>query len=115
MDQKATSLVKRFAKRFVDPDVGHEADKDLIGKVRRDQLDLAYRNSWANILVNLAAGAGLLVMFWVQGEVVLNTLLWPCVLCVYGRVSGTIRYVRKRLNLMIGIISTGIKNMSPVC
>ena len=76
MDQKATSLVKRFAKRFVDPDVGHEADKDLIGKVRRDQLDLAYRNSWANILVNLAAGAGLLVMFWVQGEVVLNTLLW---------------------------------------
>ena len=82
MDQEAISLVKKYFWRFIGPNIGQQADENLTGKVRRDLLDLAYRNSWANILVNLSAGAGLLLMFWLRDELVLSTVIWFASVCV---------------------------------
>lgn len=98
MDQKAISLVKKLTWRFIDPDVGQQADADLIGKVRRDLLDLAYRNNWANILVNLAAGAGLLLMFWLQDELTGSSIIWffsICLVCAVRFWSGLL-FLKKR-------------------
>ena len=46
----------------LDPGIEINTGEELAGKVQRDLLDLAYRNNWANILVNLAAGVSMVAM-----------------------------------------------------
>lgn len=75
-------LVRRIGKRVLDPGIGLHADEELTGKVRRDLLDLAYRNNWANVLVNLAASASLVVMFWLRGDLSRGTVIWLLVVTV---------------------------------
>ncbi|NIY76510.1 EAL domain-containing protein [Thalassospira sp. HF15] len=78
-------LVGRIGKRLWDPGIGGmPVGRELTGKVQRDLLDLAYRNNWANNLVNLAAGASLVAMFWLRGDLVSGNVIW---LAVVGIVS----------------------------
>ena len=80
--KKDAGLVRRIGKRVLDPGIGLKAGEGLTGKVQRDLLDLAYRNNWANILVNLASGGGLIVMFWLLGDLTSVTLIWLVVVTV---------------------------------
>lgn len=80
--EKHTSLVRRIASRFIDPRIALKAGDELTGKVRCDLLDLAYRNNWANILVNLAAAGGLVAVLWLQGDLVELTVWWAVIVTV---------------------------------
>ncbi|MEQ9566584.1 MAG: hypothetical protein RLN85_12385, partial [Pseudomonadales bacterium] len=95
------SLVRKIGSRFIDPKIALMTGEDLIGKVQRDLLDLAYRNNWANILVNLAASAGLILMFWAQEDLSASTAVWFAVvviLCVV-RLWGSYLYRRARMGI----------------
>jgi len=80
--ERQASLVRKIGSRFVDPEIALLAGEELTGKVQRDLLDLAYRNNWANILVNLSVGAGLLLMFWAQNDLSASLMIWYAVVTV---------------------------------
>ncbi|CAM3504410.1 GGDEF domain-containing phosphodiesterase [Thalassospira profundimaris] len=74
--KKDAGLVRGIAKRILDPGIEMSTGEELNGKVQRDLLDLAYRNNWANILVNLAAGTSMVAMFWLRGDLRAETVIW---------------------------------------
>ncbi|MCC9624520.1 EAL domain-containing protein [Thalassospira sp. MA62] len=95
---KPISLVRDIATRLTDPGIAETVTPELRGKVERDLLDLAYHNNWANIVVNLAAGIGLLTLFWLQGELVTATVVWLIILTFlcFLRLWGIYVYHRMR-------------------
>ncbi|WP_297020211.1 GGDEF domain-containing phosphodiesterase [Thalassospira sp.] len=80
--KKNAGLVRRIGKRVLDPGIEINTGEELAGKVQRDLLDLAYRNNWANILVNLAAGVSMVAMFWLRGDLRAETVIWLLVVTV---------------------------------
>ncbi|MBN8198350.1 putative bifunctional diguanylate cyclase/phosphodiesterase [Thalassospira povalilytica] len=96
--EKCAGLVKKIASRFVDPQIALQAGDEITGKVRRDLLDLAYRNNWANILVNLAAAGGLVIILGLLGDLVAITVWWSVILAVLCavRLWGGYLYHRER-------------------
>ena len=99
--EKHASLVRKIASRFVDPQIAIKVGDELTGKVRRDLLDLAYRNNWANILVNLAAASGLVAILWLQGDLVWVTAWWAIlvtILCAI-RLWGGYLFARARASV----------------
>ncbi|OSQ47056.1 putative bifunctional diguanylate cyclase/phosphodiesterase [Thalassospira alkalitolerans] len=95
---RMANIVKRL---LFDPGHGHEAVPELQRKVRADLLDLAYRNNWSNILVNLAAGSCLAGALWLQGEFSYFTTIWisAIVAITVIRLWGGYRYrVKRRLS-----------------
>jgi diguanylate cyclase (GGDEF)-like protein len=80
--KKDAGLVRGIAKRILDPGIEMTVGEELNGKVQRDLLDLAYRNNWANILVNLAAGGSLVAMFWLLGDLTFGTVIWLVVVSI---------------------------------
>ncbi|HAI31130.1 MAG TPA: GGDEF-domain containing protein, partial [Thalassospira sp.] len=99
--KKDAGLVRGIAKRILDPGIEISAGEELNGKVQRDLLDLAYRNNWANILVNLAAGGSLVVMLWLLGDLAPITVVWLMVVTVvcFVRFWGGYLYRMERENV----------------
>lgn len=100
--EKQASLVMEIGRRFVDPKIRLKPSGELTEKVRRDLLDLAYRNSWANILVNFAAGAGLTTMFWLQDDLHPATMWWFVtlfVICVVRLWGGYLFHTQRQAKL----------------
>ncbi len=99
--ERQTSLVRKIGSRFVDPEIALLAGEELTGKVQRDLLDLAYRNNWANILVNLSVGAGFLLMFWAQNDLSAHLVIWYAVVMVVCavRLWGNYLYQRARMGI----------------
>ncbi|MBX2832885.1 MAG: EAL domain-containing protein [Rhodospirillales bacterium] len=99
--ERQASLVRKIGSRFVDPEIALLAGEELTGKVRRDLLDLAYRNNWANILVNLSVGGGFILVFWAQDNLSAALMIWYAVvtvLCVV-RLWGNYLYRRARMGI----------------
>lgn len=77
------NLVSRIGKRVLGPGIGGaQISDELIGRVQRDLLDLAYSNNWANVLVNLAASASLVGALWVLGALNLMNVIWLLVVAM---------------------------------
>jgi diguanylate cyclase (GGDEF)-like protein len=78
--QEKVGLIRKIARRIAYPSIAMSADKEQIGKVKRDLLDLSYRGIWANILVNFAAGSSIIAVLWLAGELFTATMVWYGVL-----------------------------------
>ena len=72
MGQFTARMADTLKRLLLEPGHGTEAGPDL--------LDLAYRNNWANVLVNLSAGSGLVGTLWFQSELSFGMTVWICVI-----------------------------------
>jgi diguanylate cyclase (GGDEF)-like protein len=98
MGQLTARMAKTLKRLLLEPGHGNEAGPTLQKKVGGDLLDLAYRNNWANVLVNLAAGSGLAGTLWFQGELSFGMSVWVAVIIVTTaiRLFGGYRYHAER-------------------
>ena len=80
MGQFTARMADTLKRLLLEPGHGTEAGPKLQKKVRADLLDLAYRNNWANVLVNLSAGSGLVGTLWFQSELSFGMTVWICVI-----------------------------------
>ena len=91
MGQFTARMADTLKRLLLEPGHGTEAGPKLQKKVRADLLDLAYRNNWANVLVNLSAGSGLVGTLWFQSELSFGMTVWICVIFATRKKRSKIR------------------------